>query len=166
MSARSRIACITELLESEYRTPDLGNKPDPIDELVFILLSAKTDEGKYFEAFRSLKRTFASWEALCTVSHDEIASVIQIAGMARRRAYLMQSALIFVTRRYGALDLSSLRQMSVRSAEQELMAIPGIGPKAARCILLYCFGKQVLPVDIHTYRPGRSSRDSCANCVV
>lgn len=152
MSARSRIARITKLLENEYRTPDLGNKPDPIEELVFILLSAKTDEAKYFEAFRNLKRTFASWKKLCTVNQEKIASVIQIAGMARRRAHLMQSALNFVTRRYGALDLSSLRQMSVPRAEQELTAIPGIGPKAARCILLYSFSKQVLPVDIHTYR--------------
>ena len=152
MSARSRIARIAELLESEYHTPDLGNKSDPIEELVFILLSAKTDEAKYFEAFRNLKDTFASWEDLCTASQDKIASVIQRAGMARRRAHLIQSALIFITKRYGGLDLSSLRRMSGRRAEKELTAIPGIGPKAARCILLYCFGRQVLPVDIHTYR--------------
>ena len=152
MISRSRVARITELLEGEYGTPDLGNKTDPIDELVFILLSAKTDEAKYSEAFRSLKRRFASWEQLFTVSQEEIASVIQIAGMARRRARLIQSALTFVSKRYGALDLSILRQMSVQRAEQELTAIPGIGPKAARCIMLYCFGRQVLPVDIHTYR--------------
>ena len=156
MNGSSRIARITEVLSSEYGMPDLGSKRDPIDELVCILLAEKTDEAKHVEAFRSLERTVDAWEDLCRFSEDEIASIVSkagiTAGMAQHRAYLIRSALVFIANRYGVVDLSNVRPKRVQNAEEELTAIPGVGTKAARCILFYCFRRHVLPVDIHTYR--------------
>jgi len=54
------ITRITAILSDEYRDPILGNRSDSLDELVFILLSAKTDEEKYLEAFERLKTRFPS----------------------------------------------------------------------------------------------------------
>ena len=36
LSSRERIERIVDLLSGEYGSPDLGNKSDPIDEIVFI----------------------------------------------------------------------------------------------------------------------------------
>ena len=43
-------------LARAYGTPDLGNKTDPVDELVYIILSRRTREGAYQDAFEALKR--------------------------------------------------------------------------------------------------------------
>ena len=41
----------------------LGNKPDPLDELFFIILTTMTQYGP-MEVFDDLKRRFPSWEML------------------------------------------------------------------------------------------------------
>lgn len=152
MNSLKRIRRATELLQQEYKSPDLGHKANPIEEVIFILLSEMTCEDKCAEAFTSLDQAFDSWEAVRDAHESHIASAIQCAGMAKRRSRMIKSALSAITDTFGSLDLSSVSLMSSEDAERQLMLIPGVGKKAARCILLYCFGKHVLPVDIHTYR--------------
>src|SRR2546421_6014748 len=47
---------VARILAVLYGTPDLGNKTDPTDELVYILLARHTPEGAYQQAFQDLKR--------------------------------------------------------------------------------------------------------------
>jgi len=143
---------ITQLLKHEYGTPDLGNFPDPIDETVFILLSEKTDHRRYSLAFDRLRKSLRRWDDLLRVPVSHVRRAITIAGMGSRRARLLKRLFLSIVARFGSLDLSSLSAMAPEIAEAELIQLPGIGYKAARCILLYCFGFNVLPVDIHTYR--------------
>ena len=42
---------LARILAILYGTPDLGNKADPTDELVYIILSRKTPEKAYQETF-------------------------------------------------------------------------------------------------------------------
>lgn len=143
--------CIS-ILFAEYRDPLLNNQTDPLDELVFVLLSEKTDEAKYLAAFHRLKTCFLHWADLISAEVSEVENLIKEAGMGKRRAELLQRMFCAIIQRFGALDLSSLALMSPQEAENELLRLPGVGRKAARCVLLYCFGFHVLPVDVHTYR--------------
>jgi N-glycosylase/DNA lyase len=44
--------------------------------------------------------------------------------------------------------LASVRAMSIKQAKEELLTIPGVGPKVAACILLFAYGhKQAFPID-------------------
>lgn len=151
-SLAEAISRYTSILSAEYGDPFLNNQKDPIDELVFLLLSEKTDEAKYLAAFIRLKERFPNWNEVLTVAPSEIARVIRISGMAKRRSILLQRLLRAISNRFGKLDLSRIQFMSPEEAEKELLMLPGVGPKAARCVLLYCFNVPVLPVDIHTYR--------------
>src|SRR4051794_33230624 len=47
----ARIDRIAAALDDEYGSPDLGNKPDPVDELVYIALSRRTRESAYQTAY-------------------------------------------------------------------------------------------------------------------
>jgi DNA (cytosine-5)-methyltransferase 1 len=123
-----------------------------MDEVVFILLSEKTNESKYLLAFNKLRDRFPRWEHLLFTSVSSIKARIKDAGMGRRRARLIKGAILSIRKKFGKLDLSPLKDMPVAEAEALLCNLPGIGQKAARCILLYCFDRPVLPVDIHTYR--------------
>lgn len=147
-----RLKRIAAILSREYKDPFLNNYLDPIDEIVFILLSEKTDEAKYIAAFNNLKARFPSWRDVLQAPTEEIESAINIAGMGKRRAALLQRMFHAIVERFGALDLSPLASMTPDEAESELLQLPGIGRKTARCVLLYCFNFPVLPVDIHTYR--------------
>lgn len=146
------IKSIVRHLEEEYSNPRLNNPHDPIDDIVFIVLSEKTDETKYLAAFRRLKAHFRCWEDLLNARVSEIETLIQDAGMGRRRAELLQRMFRAIVKRFGVLDLSALASMPPEKAESELVRLPGVGRKTARCVLLYCFDCPVLPVDVHTYR--------------
>ena len=143
---------LISVLSAEYGDPLLNNRPDPVDELVLIMLSEKTDEPKYLRAFEALTNRFSSWDQLVVARLEEIEDPISVAGMGKRRARLLRNCLSAIRSQFGSLDLSSLEYLPVDKAEEQLTRLPGIGKKAARCILLYCFNKPVLPVDVHTYR--------------
>lgn len=147
-----RLNRITSILSNQYGTPLLNNKLDPLDEIVFILLSEKTDEAKYTAAFDNLKARFPRWVEVLGASPAEVEEVIKIAGMGKRRAELLLRLLRAIVERFGRLGLSALSSLTPEEAEEELLKLPGVGRKAARCVLLYSFDIPVLPVDIHTYR--------------
>lgn len=52
--AVDRLAYIDAVLESGYGTPEveLGNKPDPLDEAIYIILSFQTDLARFRPAHR------------------------------------------------------------------------------------------------------------------
>ena len=58
---------VARILAVLYGTPDLGNKKDPTDELVYIILARKTREEAYQKSYRLLKDRFASWDEILTV---------------------------------------------------------------------------------------------------
>jgi DNA (cytosine-5)-methyltransferase 1 len=55
-----------------YGTPNLGNKSDPVDELVYIILSRRTREGAYQAAYEALKSRFPAWEQLVVLPTDVV----------------------------------------------------------------------------------------------
>ena len=72
----AELLSMTRMLAASYGTPDLGNKSDPVDELVYIVLSRRTREGAYQAAFDSLRSRYAAWEELAAAGTDEIEDVI------------------------------------------------------------------------------------------
>jgi hypothetical protein len=55
---------VARILAVLYDTPDLGNKADLTDELVYIILSRKTRESAYKKGFKALKERFRTWDEL------------------------------------------------------------------------------------------------------
>ena len=56
-SGISHLREVARILAVLYGTPDLGNKPDPTDELVYIILARKTREGAYQQGFNALRQS-------------------------------------------------------------------------------------------------------------
>jgi len=49
----------------------------------------------------------------------------------------------------GAFNLGTLKNLSYKRAKKELMALPGVGPKVADCVLLFSLGKlEAFPIDV------------------
>lgn len=152
MNMKERISRIVQALAREYRSPALGNHSDPIDKLVLTLLSEGTDESQCIRAFQNLRKAFPMWNNVVEGAESDVASAIRIVGMARRRSTLIKSALKAIADRFGDIDLSRISTLKTETALRELLALPGLTKQSARYILLNCFGRSVLPVDIHMYR--------------
>ena len=152
MTSRKRFERIAGLLTQEYQSSPTRKNLDPIEQLMFVLLSEDKNDLKFNDAFTNLDTTFDSWEAVRDSSVRKIASAIGCNGMAHQRARLVKLALEYVSTKFGELDLTSIGDMSFEEATRQLVAIPGVGVHEAKCILLYSFNKYVLPVNIHIYR--------------
>ncbi|MGZ6272629.1 MAG: endonuclease III domain-containing protein, partial [Candidatus Limnocylindrales bacterium] len=55
----------------------------------------------------------------------------------------------------GDYDLDFLAQLPPLEARAWLTRIPGIGPKTASVVLLFCYGLPLMPIDTHVERVSR-----------
>lgn len=152
--AAERLAQIDRTLDEFYGAPeaDLGNKDNPLDEAIYIILSFQTDLARTGATWSTLRATFPTWEALARAPLPRIATVLREGGLHRQKARTIKRLLAAVRKLSGELSLDLLRSMSDESAEQFLTCLPGFSWKAARCVLLYSLGRDVFPVDGNTFR--------------
>jgi endonuclease-3 len=145
-----------EILRLIRRSYGKGLRPfkasDPMDELIRTILSQNTSDRNSLAAFAILNRSFKSWESLLNTDTARLARLIKHAGLANIKAKRIKEALLEIKRREGRLSLGSLKNMGTLEALSYLKSLKGVGPKTAACVLLFSFGKPVMPVDTHIYR--------------
>ena len=140
-------------LRREYRTASLGNKRNPLDELIYIQLSVRTREGTYHSTYPSLRRLAGGrWDRLREIPVKAIVQSIRAGGMAGVKVARIRGMLDVIAKRFGRATLSPLGRMNDDDAESFLRSLPGVGPKVARCVMLYSLDREVFPVDSHCRR--------------
>lgn len=137
---------------SIYGNDTHHNRDDPLEELVFIILSAQTESYLYRQTFEDLLQRFPTWDLMLDATEDEIASVIRRGGLARKKASQLKRALSKIKEDTKKLSLEFLRELSDEEARRYLTSLPGIGIKSAACIMMYSLGRRVFPVDTHAWR--------------
>lgn len=87
-------------------------------------------------------QTFPSAARISAVTQTELRN----CKMGFRAPYLLAAARTVAN---GELDLARLHSMSPAEAREELVKLPGVGPKIADCVLLFAYGFQsAFPVDV------------------
>ena len=143
---------LTRMLQVMYPERDLGNQADPLDELIYIMISRRTREGSYQDVFSRLKARFPRWADMAAATVDEIHSVTGRAGLGIQRAADLQQALLLIHAQFGRYSLDDLHGWTDDRAEAFLITLPGVGPKTAYCVLMYSLGRAAFPVDTHNLR--------------
>jgi endonuclease III len=152
---RARIPSFHEvefLLRQEYGSPRHHNKLDPLSELVFILLSTQTREKEYLRTFSALWGRYRSWRRVLEADDAELERLIWFGGFAQRKVRLLKSLLAQIAAQRGRVSLRHLVKESDDRALQELLSLPGVGMKTAKCVLMYALHRDALPVDTHVWR--------------
>ena len=159
LSASGVISRVSELLELQYRSADLGNLDDPLDEAIYILLSIQTRAPVYRTVFERLVEAFPhGWHQVLRADHEVLVEILRPAGFQQQRAAKLTRFLAAVesdTRALGedgTLSLDFLSDLDDTEALKFLESLPGIGPKAARCVMAYSLGREVFAVDTHVRR--------------
>jgi N-glycosylase/DNA lyase len=77
---------------------------------------------------------------------DVVDSGLKKCGLGYRCDYLQKTSLAVARR---PLLLQSIAKQQYAEAKKQLMALPGVGPKVADCVLLFACGKyEAFPVDV------------------
>lgn len=90
--------------------------------------------------------TFPAPDALSHASVEEL----EKCNTGFRAKYIKQTTEMVLK---GEIDLYGLKNMGYAKAKQELMKLPGVGPKVSDCILLFSMGYyEAFPVDVWVKR--------------
>lgn len=147
---RERARRIVERLEKEFKKtlPDEG--PGFLT-LVRTILSQNTHRKNTEKAFENLTSKFRTADEISNVETDEIVNLIRPAGMYTQKARSIKNVAEEFSGTSGK-DLDEMLDKRPEEAREELLSLPGVGPKTADCVLLFSGGRDILPVDTHVAR--------------
>ncbi len=123
------------------------------EALATFILSQNNNIARITGIVQRLCQTFGQplGQGLYTFPTAERLAPLQAEDLAPLRAGFRAKYLLDAARRVadGSLDLQALAALPTKEAADQLCTIYGVGPKVARCALLYGFGHaDALPVDV------------------
>lgn len=140
------------LLAAHYGPRAWRGRRDPLDELIMTILSQNTSDRNSGRAYTALRQRFPTWEELLDAPTSEVYEAIKPAGLGNIKAPRIQQTLRSIQERTGELSLDHLDALPLEQARAWLLALDGIGPKTAACVLMFALGRPALPVDTHVHR--------------
>jgi len=140
------------LLATHYGPRAWRGRRDPLDELIMTILSQNTSDRNSGRAYTALRQRFPNWEELLDAPTSEVYAAIKPAGLGNIKAPRIQQTLRSIQERTGELSLDHLDALPLEQARAWLLALDGIGPKTAACVLMFALGRPALPVDTHVHR--------------
>lgn len=124
----------------------------PMHELISTILSQRTNWRNEDLAYRQMWARFGSWEAIERAPVTELAEAIAPSNFAEVKAPNIQRTLRTIREARGVYSIDFLADLPAEEGLAWLLALPGVGLKTASLVLLFCFGKPLLPVDTHVHR--------------
>jgi len=146
------LADIASRLASLYGSPDLGNESDPVREIFYIALSAKTTERLYQRAYRRLWSRFRTVQGIASARRASILDCVKCAGLGNKRASQVK---MIAAQLVADFPINPSRELSALPHErvfEYLINLPGVGPKSALCIMMMSLDADVFPVDVNVQR--------------
>lgn len=148
--------CAERFSFANTRTYPRPDHPDPDRRRSFlflfcgVLVSLRTTLENEQLAMTHLMERARDDSELLSLSKSEIRDLIRVSGMADTKAERIYKGLrILSDIEGGVADLSKL---SISEARSFFLSIPGIGPKAADCLLTIGLGMPSMVVDVNVFR--------------
>lgn len=132
-----------------------GDSPSVLDALVRTILSQNTNSANSTRAKKSMDAVYGGsdrWDAIAAGGQAKLQAAMQCGGLAATKSKVIINILEAVRSKYGSYSLDHLFEASDEAAMNEMLAFPGVGPKTASCVLLFCLQRPSFAVDTHVYR--------------
>ena len=144
---------ILHILKRSFSIPRrTRSNRDPFRTLIITVLSQATADKNTARAFENLsRRFFITPEVLAKANVEEIEDAIRVGGLYRNKSRVIKTISRVILEQFnGSLDF--IYSLPLERARKTLLNIPGVGPKTADVVLLFCAGKPTIPVDTHVNR--------------
>jgi len=143
---------IADILRATHGLPRHGNPEDPLECLVYLMLTRKTPIKTGQKIFRKLRKVFPRWEDILSSGEGELRSTLHGGGLEDTRVDNLKGVLERIRERFGCLSLERLKKWSNAKCVEFLTSLPGVGLKTAYCVMMYSLGRKVFPADTHCIR--------------
>jgi endonuclease-3 len=153
LATKDKAKEILNILHGNFSVPPwTSSTRTPFQTLIITVLSQATADKNTARAFENLSRKFSiTPEALANAGVEEIENAIRVGGLYRNKSRVIKAISREVLEKFnGSLDF--IHSLPLEEARKILLNIPGVGPKTADVVLLFCAGKPTIPVDTHVNR--------------
>lgn len=150
MPPKKRAEEIVEKLKAEFEI-DFPNQENPFLTLVRTILSQNTNSRNTSKAFNNLFENYRLPSDLSNADLEELKKLIKPAGLYNSKSETLKEVGKIITEEYGG-NLEKILRKNLEGAGNDLLELPGVGPKTADCVLLFAGEFNVLPVDTHVDR--------------
>lgn len=128
-----------------------GETPDEV--LVGCVLAQNTRWSRVVPVLEALrKESLLAPSAFMRLGADRLAERLRGSGTYRRKAEYLRNLGAFVLEKGWDGSPGSMGHMETAELRSELLALKGIGPETADCVLLYVLDRPVFVVDAYTRR--------------
>ncbi len=147
---------ILEILKRTFSIPDFLNIcRDPFSVLVRTIISQSTAEVNTRRAFKNLSAKIQiTPRGLAEADIKDIEDSLRVAGLYRNKSIVLKRISAIILKEFNG-NLNFIYSLPLDEARKKLLSLPGVGPKTADIVLLFCAKRPVLPVDTHVYRTSR-----------
>lgn len=146
------IDAVCQALDRVYASPRHGNPTDPLDDLIYIIISTRSHERRFATVYRQVKSAFQTWDEISHPSLPVLESLLIPGGLGKLKARQIVSIVEQLRADFGHATLAPLRAWDADIVEAYLTSLWGVSRKVAKCVAMYTLGRQVLPVDVHVHR--------------
>lgn len=151
--SKSQFDSLEEKYGPLWPWPDDYFSEDPFKNLVLTILSQNTSENNCLRAYKGLKERFEiTPRALIAAPEEEMREALRPGGLYNLKAKRLKDVSRVVIEEFDD-DLSSVLVLPKDLAKEQLLKLPGVGPKTADVILTTKHSyKEVIPIDTHMDR--------------
>lgn len=143
---------ISNLLEKTHGNPRHGNPTDPLDCLIYLMLTRKTPIITGQKIYNNLKAILSKWDDLLDFSREQLVSILSGSGLESIRADNIKEVIRKIKDQYEEVSLEPLREKDNNECLKFLSSLPGVGMKTSLCVMMYTLGRNVFPADAHCIR--------------
>jgi len=131
---------------------DVWKPRSPFQTLIHTILSQNTNDRNSDAAMRKLRKRYRiTPKVLARAKANELIPHIRTAGLYTTKGPRIIAVSKIVEERYKG-RLSPVLDQPYARAKEELMELPGVGPKTADILLAFVAKNPVIPVDTHIAR--------------
>jgi len=151
--SKKRAEKILRTLQKTFTSPKwTTSNRKPFKTLIVTIISQNTANKNTAKAFENLSKQFQiTPEALANAEKSKIEECLKVAGLYRNKAKTIKQVSKIIIENYQG-DLTQALSMPFEEARKALLQLPGVGPKTADVVLLFCAEKPTIPVDTHVNR--------------
>ena len=144
MNYRETLDKIEQSLDGEAHLDQLAKKKqDPFKILISTILSARTRDANTRAATEKLFARFNTPELIANAVVEVLENLVRKAGFYKVKAARIKEVSQIIVEKFNG---------KVPKDFDELISLPGVGPKTANCVLVYAFKIPAIPVDTHVHR--------------
>jgi endonuclease-3 len=148
-----RARAILHILRQTFDRPMWAESPrDAFETLVSTVISQNTNDRNTERAFGCLSRMFIiKPEILAEAELSQIEACLRVGGLYRNKAKTIKHfSKIILEKFHGSMQ--PILSLPFEESRNELIKLPGIGPKTADVVLLFSGKQPTIPVDTHVNR--------------